>query len=332
MRKIILTGATSMIGLSIINKCIAKGINVLCIIRPGSEKRKLIPDSSLISVFECGLDELNKDFHKFVIQNFDVFFHLGWVGTDKDGRNDCRKQLRNVNYVLDAIQLAVKLGCYRFIGIGSQAEYGIPNTLLTPDTPTNPVTPYGAAKNAACNMSFMEAGKYGIECIWVRVLSVYGKNDRPETLISKLLESIQKKKAIGLTSCNQKWDFLYADDAAKALLLVGERGVNGKIYILGSGDSRQLKEYVESVLKVTGADITIYYNIVPQSPLQPTILEADIRELTADTGWKPEVSFEEGIMRIAEIMNIDILYSGGGVLCSADCMFFTLVSFQGNAA
>lgn len=332
MRKVIITGATSMIGLSIINECISKGIKVLCIIRPGSEKRKLIPDSSLITVFECGLDELDKCHKRLVIQNYDIFFHLGWVGTDKDGRNDCRKQLSNVNYVLDAIQLAAKLGCYRFIGIGSQAEYGISNTLLTPDTPANPVTPYGAAKNAACNMSFMEAEKYDIECIWVRVLSVYGKNDKPETLISKLFESIQKKKTISLTSCEQKWDFLYADDAAKALLLVGEKGMNGKIYILGSGDSRQLKEYVESVLKVTGSDIEVYYGALSQSSLQPMFLEADIQELTADTGWKPEVPFEEGIMKIAEIMNIDILCSGGGVLCFTDCIFFVHVSFQENAA
>jgi nucleoside-diphosphate-sugar epimerase len=102
------------------------------------------------------------------------------------------------------------------------------------------------------------------------------------------------------TKCEQIWDYLYCDDAARALLAVGDKGINGKVYPLGSGNQRRLSEYLEDLRDIVNPDGVLQFGKKDYYPHQPMFLYADTSELTADTGWRPEVSFEEGIRRIIE--------------------------------
>jgi nucleoside-diphosphate-sugar epimerase len=100
------------------------------------------------------------------------------------------------------------------------------------------------------------------------------------------------------TKCEQMWDYLYCDDAARAFLAVGDRGIDRKVYPLGSGNARRLSKYLESLRDAVNPDGALLFGKKEYYPHQPMFLCADISELTADTGWKPEVSFEEGIRRV----------------------------------
>ena len=46
------------------------------------------------------------------------------------------------------------------------------------------------------------------------------------------------------------WDYLYSGDAARAFFLLGERGRDGKTYVLGSGKAEPVKNYVSMIFKV----------------------------------------------------------------------------------
>ena len=167
---IAITGATSMLGVATIKECIKQNIFVLAFCRSNSKNMDRIPDNKLVKIVECDLAQM-KDFDVDKL-SADVFIHFGWAFTDKTGRNDVSKQLANVQYTIDAVHLAKKLGCRKFVGAGSQAEYGTPNVILKADTPVNPLIPYGVAKYAAGRLSAMECKKEGLEYNWVRILSV----------------------------------------------------------------------------------------------------------------------------------------------------------------
>jgi nucleoside-diphosphate-sugar epimerase len=109
---------------------------------------------------------------------------------------------------------------------------------------------------------------------------------------------LQKGHLPEYTKCEQRWDYLYCDDAAKALLAIGQNGVTGKTYPLGSGSKRKLSEYLELVKDIVAPDAVLQYGKKEYYPHQPMYLCADVSDLTNDTGWKPEVSFEEGIKKI----------------------------------
>ena len=288
-----ITGATSMLGVATIKNCISKNISVLAFVRKGSSKIERLPSSPLVEIVECDLAQM-KDFDVDKL-SADVFIHFGWAFTDKTGRNDVSKQLVNVQYTIDAVHLAKRLGCHKFVGAGSQAEYGTSNVILKADTPVNPLVPYGVAKYAAGRLSAMECKKEGLEYNWVRILSVYGSDDNDGTLIKQLIKNAKNNSPMGLSGCEQIWDYLYEDDAGSAFVAVAEKGVNGKVYPLGSGAGRHLKEYVQDVISVVNPDYKPEYGKFPYSPTQPMSLVADVSELKQDTGWKAETSFLKGI-------------------------------------
>ena len=97
------------------------------------------------------------------------------------------------------------------------------------------------------------------------------------------------------TKGEQLWDYLYAKDAGRALRLLGEKGKAGSIYCLGSGQKRPLREYMELLRNIVAPEAELGLGELPYSPNQVMELWADISELTRDTGFAPEYSFEEGI-------------------------------------
>lgn len=291
-----ITGATSMLGVATIKNCISKNISVLAFVRKGSSKINRLSPSPLIKILECDLSQM-KDFDCKGL-SADVFIHFGWAFTDKAGRNDVSKQLENVQYTIDAVQLAKRLGCKKFIGAGSQAEYGTPNVVLKADTPVNPLIPYGVAKYAAGRLSAMECKKEGLEYNWVRILSVYGPNDNEGTLLNQLVYNAKNNIPMGLSGCEQIWDYLHEDDAGAAFVAVAEKGENGKIYPLGCGVGRPLKEYVQDVISVVNSEYKPEFGRFSYSPTQPMYLVADVKELEWDTGWNVKTSFVENIKAI----------------------------------
>ena len=293
MKRVAVTGATSMIGAALIEECVRNGIEVIAFVRRGSVKLDRLPDSPLVRTVEAELNELGAVEAESGLQA-DVFYHLGWA-TGHANRGNVRLQADNIQYTLDAVDLAERLGCKRFIGAGSQAEYGVTNEILTADTAACPVTPYGIAKLAAGSLSRIACEQKGLEHIWVRVLSIYGVHDKPNTLISQLVQHALRDEPMELSGCEQTWDYLYESDAGRAFLETGRRGVAGKIYVLGSGDGRRLKSYVDELTEMVNRDYRPDFGKKPYGPTQPMHLQADIAELTEDTGWKPLVSFAEGV-------------------------------------
>jgi UDP-glucose 4-epimerase len=295
MQKIVITGATGMIGSAIVRCALEQGMDILCIIRKDTNRFDNLPKSERLKIVNSDISE----YAQLDIQgNYDVFFHLAWEKTSVASRDDVDTQVANIQYALDAIRLANKLGCKKFVGAGSQSEYGIVTEPLKSDTPVNPLSGYGIAKYTAGKLSRLLCTQLGLQFNWVRILSVYGPHDGANTLIMYAIHELQAGHSPEFTKCEQIWDYLYCDDAARAFLAIGENGVDGKIYPLGSGNKKKLSEYIEIIKDIIAPNIALQFGKKEYYSHQPMYLCADILELTNDTGWKPEVSFENGIKKI----------------------------------
>lgn len=297
--RIVITGPTGTIGMALIHQCIKEKKEVLAICRRNSANMKKIPQSSCVTIMEADLEEL-KDL-AVPDKKYDVFYHLAWAGTTGNDRNDMRLQLSNISCSLAAVHLAKRLGCSTFVGAGSQAEYGRLEGKLTADTPALPESGYGMAKLCAGQMSRAECRKLGLKCIWIRILSVYGPFGSSNSMINGTLQKLLSGQSADFTPGDQIWDYLYCEDAAKALCLAAQKGKDGKVYVLGSGKGRALKEYIgilsRAVTEATGHKADVRMGAVPYAENQIMHLEADISELVKDTGFMPEITFEEGIRR-----------------------------------
>jgi nucleoside-diphosphate-sugar epimerase len=299
MKTAVLTGATSMVGAALIKQCINYNVKVVALVRPGSSRLYRIPKSDLITIVDCDLNELS-DFEKFagILLNDSVFYHLGWKDNEKQYRDSCYKHLGNVQYAIDAVHLAKNIGCKRFVGLGGQDEYGHVFCPMNSMTPVNPVTPTGIAKYAAGRFSRFECERLNLEHVWVRLLSAYGINDHEDRLVKTFIKNCRNNIPMDLSPCTHIWDYLYEDDVGRALFMIGEKGIDGKVYTLGSGIGKPLKEYLEIIRKLVNPEYVPCYGKIPYNEKSFRYLCADVSELTGDTGWKPEVSFEDGIKNI----------------------------------
>ena len=296
MQKIIVTGATGAVGSAVVRRALEKGMEVLCLVHKGSKRLGNLPRNERLRVVECDLC----DYRGLTLDGpYDAFIHLSWEGTSGASRDDAVLQTRNIQYTLDAVRLAARCGCTVFVGAGSQAEYGVQDVALIPGLPVKPESGYGVAKYAAGRLSAMLCKSLGMRQCWVRILSVYGPNDSENSLISYVIRELEAGRPPQLTECGQIWDYLYADDAADAILAVAGKGKDGKAYPLGSGQGRRLSEYVEDIKSVINPSVEVHYGARAYYPHQPMKLVASIDELTEDTGWRPGVSFLSGIKRTA---------------------------------
>lgn len=289
IKSVAITGATGAIGIALCNLLIENDIKVYAICNPSSKRLSVIP--SEVNIIECDIS--NYDNLVSLDEKIDAFFHFAWKKTVGEGRNDMKAQLDNVRYTIDAINLAKRLGSKVFIGAGSQAEYGIANTTLTASTPCNPVNGYGIAKYSAGKMCSIESRKLNIDFIWTRILSVFGPCDGENAMISNLIKKLLNNEVPELTSAEQLWEYIYSKDTARALLLLAQKGFDNKTYIISTGESKPLKEYIKIVRDNINPDSELGFGKIEQNVLLN--LKSDISDLKKDVGFVPKTSFEEGI-------------------------------------
>lgn len=301
MERAIITGASGMLGQALCRLLAGKGIQVYAVVRPDSQQNAFMLRDERVTAVACDLTELAKLPEK-IGESCDAFFHFGWGGTYGGNRNNYYGQWENVRYTLDAVQAASELGCSVFLGAGSQAEFGrVPDGVkLSSAVCANPETGYGIAKLSAGQMSRAFCRDCGIRHVWTRILSVYGPGDKDRTMVMSGICSMLRGEMPKYTKGEQIWDYLYCDDAAMAFYLAAEKGRDGAVYTVGSGQERRLRDYIQDICDVICPGRDIVFGEVPYYDKQVMYLCADIRELQEDTGFAPSVPFSEGIRRTVE--------------------------------
>lgn len=294
MKRIVVTGATSMIGTALIEECQKENVEVYAVVRMDSPKLSRLKPGEHLHLVDCDLEHLHELPEK-ISGSCDVFYHVAWGNTGENRNRSTELQSRNITYTLEAVKAAKALGCHTFIGAGSQAEYGPMDVdKIGPESPARPTTPYGAAKLAAGQLSAMLCKELGIGWIWPRIFSVYGIHEKETTMIASGLRKMLRGETTEFTPAEQRWDYLYSKDAGRAYYLMGEKGRPGSVYCVGSGKARPLKEYIEIMAALTGAAETgIGKRPYPEGAVMN--LCADIENLQNDTGFVPLYTFEEGI-------------------------------------
>ncbi len=297
MKNVIVTGGAGFFGINLVGRLLEKGYGLTVAVKPDSEHNVRFEeyDGLPLVLIENDISEIEKLSEKLekkylgAIPEYDTFYHLAWSG----GRNDAKAQLKNVSDTMKALETAAKLGCKRFICSGSQAEYGLAgDQIITEDKRLEPINAYGAAKAAACFMSRVKAKELSIEWIWGRIFSLIGRYEPRGRMLPDLIDRLKKGEQARLSSCNQYWDYLDAKDCADAFIALGEKGISGEVYNVASGDYHRLKHYTEIARNIFNPEASIIYGDAPDPYIS---LRPSIEKINRDTGWTPQISFEESL-------------------------------------
>lgn len=293
IKNIIATGVTGVLGYALLSYCVDNKIKATVIVRKSSNRIGNIPKSPLIKVAFCDLMNL-KELSTIIDGKFDAFFHFGWDGTFGDSRLSESRQMKNVEITQEAVIQAHKLGCKVFIGSGSQSEFGHYDIPLNSNLTCKPDNWYGKAKLLASSEAQKLCTGFGIDFHWCRVVSVFGPNDGPQTLIMSVINKLLNNEDLLLTKCDQIWNYTYSYDIARLFFLVAEKGVQ-PIYVFGNKESHPLKDYVLEICKKISPTACPQFGAIPYFKNQVTCLKVDTSELEKDLSYTPRFTFSEGI-------------------------------------
>lgn len=304
LRQVIVTGGTGVTGNALVRHLLEQGIHVTALVRKHSVRTENLPHSELLRLVSCNMEEYEAAYELLAGYQYDAFFHLAWdgsMGKNKvNNRNNMYLQLQNVKYMLDAVELCGRLFCPVFVATGSQAEYGICDEEIREETFENPQNGYGVAKLCAGRMSRIRCRELGIRHIWARLFSIYGPYDGTHSLIDTSIQKLLKGEQPSYTAGEQLWDYLYSEDAARALFLLSQKGEDGETYCVAEGTARPLKEYIENLHEIIAPDSIPQLGALPYGSnqvMQMQVCTDKIRKL----GFKPKYSFTEGIRKIYEL-------------------------------
>ena len=298
--RIVISGATSMIGAELTNKLLDNNHDVVAVVRPNSQKIEALHKKTNLSIVECSMEDY-VELGNLIDGKVDVAVSTAWNGTRGTDRNEKKLQENNYKNSIFFLEAMISKGCKKFLTAGSQAEYGLwtKNEKLKEDVIPNPNTEYGKYKLKFYETARNICSDSGCELIEPRFFSLYGPMDYEGTLVISTLKKMLENKPCELTECIQLWDFLYIDDAIDGLVKLID-DAHGGVYNFGTGYSAPLKEYVEKMKTVTNSRSELRYGVVPYPATGIVNANPDVTKLM-EIGWKPSIKFEEGVKKIISL-------------------------------
>ena len=259
-KNIIVTGANGFIGSHIVSFLLKAGMNPILLVRKKSNLSRVsyINKSRIVRTNNI-LD--NETITKLECLKPSSLVHCAWNGVLSKDRNK-RIQLNNLKFSINTIELASRLNCKEWTGLGSHAEYGMINKKTNEESKCTPTTLYGKTKLKTGKECLNLCKNLSINGKWIRIFDTYGPNDNESWLIPYLIKCFSNEKKPHLTSCEQTWDFLHINDAVKAIILLHNSDKVG-IYNLGSNKPRPLKKYIKIIHGNFKKNINPKFGIIP---------------------------------------------------------------------
>ena len=302
-KKVVMTGATGFIGRHVARRLLEEGAIVYALVRKSSHNIDMLPSHDNIHILYgdmSDIDNATKD-----IDKADLFLHFGWGGVNRDEIDSDIVQQKNIDDSTRCLEAAARMSCEVFMDAGSRVEYG--KTLdgcMKEDMTCSPINAYGRAKLSFFMKSRELADQYSMKYYHLRFFSVYGTDDHAWSIISTLTTRLPQGKKVSLSACMHRWNFMYIDDAASAVVELYrysdrfDRSYH--IVNVASDDTRVLRQYVEEIYELCDKKGELEYGSFLQAKegaldICPSIEE--LKRLTCDT-WSEKYTFDKGIKEI----------------------------------
>ena len=298
---VLITGAAGFIGSHLAELCLSRGLSVIAIDdftnyydpklkRENVSRAAADPDYQLVEG-----DLLDVDL-QWLVQNVSTVFHLAAqpgvrASWDQFGLY-VRQNLEVTRRLLEASRAA---SLRSFVLASSSSIYGDAETLPTrEDASPRPVSPYGVTKVAAEHLAYVYWRNHGVPALSVRYFTVYGPRQRPDMAFNKLIaNSLAGRPFEVYGDGNQTRDFTYVDDAAAGTFAAGTLGQPGSAYNIGGGSRRSMNDVFSTLSTLLGEPVARRHLARQGGDARDTA--ADISRAEADLGYRPSVTFEEGL-------------------------------------
>jgi UDP-glucose 4-epimerase len=208
----------------------------------------------------------------------------------------------NVNGTISVLEACRKHGVKRVIYAASSSCYGIPDQFPTPETAEIRCQyPYAVTKYLGEEYALYWEQIYGMNITSMRFFNVYGPRARTSGTYGAvfgvfLAQKLNNKNFTVVGDGKQTRDFTFVTDVVDACVTAaGNDNISGQVLNVGSGNTYS----INLLCDLLGGEKTY----IPKRPGEPDCTFADTKKINTLLGWKPKVSFEEGVKIMLD--NID---------------------------
>ena len=295
--RVLITGATGFVGSFVLRRLLADGRHeVAALIRDSADPWRIVDVLACVSRIEADLGDLGPAEGRILDFAPEAVLHLAWTGVSALTRDD-PAQVAEVARTLALVRVAARAGARHWIGLGSQAEYGPREGPTDEEAPTRPVSLYGIAKLSAGLVARHQCAAAGLRFAWLRLFSTYGPMEGPDWLLPGLIRRLLRGERPALTAGEQRYDYLYVEDAAEAICRTALAPTASGLFNLGSGRAVRLRDLIERVRDLVDPRLPLEFGAVPYRDGQVMHLQAETSRLRDAIGWSPAIGLDEGLRR-----------------------------------
>jgi dTDP-glucose 4,6-dehydratase len=176
--------------------------------------------------------------------------------------------------------------------------------ILHERSPINPKSIYATSKVAADFLTMNYHDAFGLPGVVTRMFNNYGPRQNPRYITGTIITQALEREQIELGNLEPLRDFCFCTDGVRGHLTVAARGVPGDVYVYGQGENISMADWASLILQVgeerghwPKREIVTTSDRFRPGASDVMALRVGYEKLNRETGWEPQVSWEEGLAR-----------------------------------
>jgi dTDP-glucose 4,6-dehydratase len=326
-RTVLVTGADGFMGSHLTDALVELGANVHAFVRATSSGalNNISPLRDRLKVHFADLtDRTSVDYLIRELRGAPdkpYVFHLGaQAHVGESWHRPYETVAANVLGTLNLLQAIVdwELELEKFDTAGTSEEYGnvresvtehhdyddLGGLILHERSPLNPKSIYATSKVAADFLTMNYFDAFGVPGVVTRMFNNYGPRQNPRFVTGTIITQALTRETVELGALEPLRDFCFCTDGVRGHLTVAAQGIPGDVYVYGQGKNISMGDWVELILRVGeengfwpgDREVVTTASRVRPGTSEVMALRVGHEKLTAETGWQPKVSWEEGAL------------------------------------
>jgi UDP-glucose 4-epimerase len=284
---ILITGITGFLGSHIAENLI-DNFNVIGLKREKSNIWRCLDFKDKVTWIDI---DGEKDYiKKLTSYSIDTIIHGAWIGVESLERDDWSLQIKNIQFLSELLHVAKEKAVKKFIFLGSQAEYGNINGIVSEDQVCKALNAYGSVKLACLEILKTFAVNNNINWIWLRLFSLFGEKENETWLFPSLIKKIRTESEMDFTLGEQKYAYLYVKDFAFIIRKLVTFEILSGIYNVSSDIVRPIRSLVEEIKCIIKPTFQLNFGALKYRDNQSMHMQGSINKLSNQIG---KVEFTE---------------------------------------
>ena len=275
MKTILVTGAAGYIGRHVVKNALDRGYRVIAadFNFKGVDERAEFCD---VPLFGGDADLYRK------LGSPDVCIHLAW----RDGfRHNSAAHMKDLSSHVTFLNTLIDGGLKDLSVMGTMHEVGYWEGAVDENTPCNPMSMYGIAKNALRQQLLLYTQNKDGHLHWLRAYYIYGDDARGSSIFAKLYQAAEDgKTTFPFTTGKNLYDFIHVDDLAQMIMKASIQGEVDGIINVCTGKPMSLADKIESYIKEKNMNIRLEYGAFPDRPYDSPGIWGDAAKIEAIMG------------------------------------------------